>query len=730
MRRIIPLVLATLASALLLISVRGDQSALAQYSGQECVVVVGPITCNGVPQSNWRVGFYESITPFYTTSYSSWEGYAGVQLGKPLCESVTNYQVMVSKPEPRCTTSSAGWFDRGDHFALLGAEHGDAPFPIDIVCPNTCGGYALSQPYQPTTAPIENATPTRTPTRTSTVTSTPTAGPTHTPTPTATGSPPPTPPPTSTPYPTLPACMPDMRYADLDRDGILEFPGDDEVILSESYDGHSVGESGFDLRLDFDCDLRLNASDKAIMQGYDGAVVDMTCPVNPMRIYIVADQSCYIDSNCSGNLPPPSQQLRDIDYIRDTIIAMIDSIDARHEIGVATISNNTWRLIYGHTTNHSALRQAVIDRMQSGAGTTMDTQVLGGVLPYLKSYTAGSKAVIFISTFAPNAPVVFSGCPSMQWPDVIECAAVTRAETLKVTGGVNFVSALAQSSTQYAPVPPHMELLQAMSSNGNVYAVPINAAPSALLQVINDINAAACVPNATATPTPTSTATRPPQTSTPVTGTPVFTVTPGTNTPTPTRTPTRDPAGPTNTPTATPTRTTAPGVNTPTPTPTPTRTPTPVAWATVVANRDTYIGRYDPNATAGSAPVLRVSYTNSVGDEQVSLIGFNTSQWPNNRREDIRTALLKLYVEQGAGTIRVYRLHRIDWTEAATWYHTGTPGGEWFRPGMQITRDYLPYEGIYEVSVSGPGWITIEVTGLVRDALSVDPTYIGVNIRR
>jgi hypothetical protein len=187
---------------------------------------------------------------------------------------------------------------------------------------------------------------------------------------------------------------------------------------------------------------------------------------------------------------------------------------------------------------------------------------------------------------------------------------------------------------------------------------------------------------------------------------------------------------PTKTPTSTPTY--APGGL---PTATliaggPTYTPTPVAWTTVVADRDTFINRYDTSATSGALPYLAVAYTNVVGDERVSLIGFNLTQWPDNDGSDIRTAQLKIYAESGTGTIRVYRLFRSDWTQSATWLTTGVPQTSWFQPGMQYGRDYFTYTGIYEVPITGAGWVTIEITQLVRDALNVNPTYVGVNIRR
>lgn len=753
MKRLLPLaLLGVILTGFTVFGFGHDKYASAQYfDAPLCMVIAGPITCNGEAQQDWRIRFSERAEAgVEITSFSTWEGRVGTLISEPVCKHQSEFDVIVPKPEPRCSTTSVGWRERDNDFVstgLLSDESGSgfSAGGLEIICPNTCDG------GMPTATPAGTATLTATPTRTATPTPTATAGasptPTDTPAGTATHTPTVTPTPTETPKP----CIPDMRYADLDGDGLIEAPGDDGLEFSEEYLGFSEGDEEFDLLLDFNCDLNLTTDDLDIIEDLDGTVIDITCPVTPMDIYIIADATCWIDNNCSGQPIPPGQRGTDISILRASIVSMINSIDARHRVGVLLAKNNTVSLVIGATTNHSNVINALTNAMASGAGLGINYRdPLAAVNNY---YTAGnSNHLIFIAPFAPTLPLTFAGCPSVGFPSTPECAAVAAATTLKSgSKEVNIVSVLAQSATSGSPVAAPIPFMSAVSSTGNVYSAPISGSDTMLRQVINDINAAVCDPNATATPTATPTATSfisPKQTvivATPTavgtatrTPTPVATDPPGgspipshTPTRTPTRTPTpmpTAPGAPTSTPTSTPT--TAPGAPTPTPIPTATQTPTPVAWATVVADRDTFINRYEPNTTSGALPYLAVAYTNVVGDERVSLIGFNLTQWPNNDGDDIQTAQLKLYAESGTGVIRVYRLFRSDWTQSATWLDTGVPGTSWFQPGMQYGRDYFTYTGIYEVPVTGTGWVTIEITQLVRDALNVNPTYVGVNIRR
>lgn len=731
---------------LLVVAILCVSGATAQVS-PACMIIGGPITCNGEIQPEWRVSLSQRDTTFWVSTTTNWQGIGASLISDAACSMASEWDVIVPKPAALCYTESAGWRERGDTFVYtekLSLEEASAldTGALEIICPGAC-----TNPF-PTPTPAGTSTPTFTPTRTSTPTPTRTTTPTgvlpSTPTPTktptgsATATPTVTPTATETPKP----CAPDARYADLDDDGIIEAFGDDGLTFSENYDGLSEGNNGYDANLDFNCDLDLDGDDLGLIKGWDGTIIDITCVTDPMTIYIIADATCWIDNTCSGLPITPGNPGSDIEMMRNYLRDMVTSIDARHPVGLLVAKNNTVVLGVGATTNRSLVVNAINTTMSKGAGSQINYRdAVAAVNAYFGS--TGARHLIFVGSFAPSAPTTFAGCPTTPFPSTPECAAIAAASTLKARG-INVVSVLAQSSTVGAPATAPVTFMSGMSSSGGVYFAPINGAftGGVYREVINSINAAICDPS---TPTPTNTAI-------PATPDPRVTtvLTPGTAFPTATRTPTLVPgATATRTPTATATSTratspsvtpatstptytptTAPGFPTPTPTRTPTRTPTPIAWATVVADRDTYISRYDPSATAGSAPVLYVTYSNYVGDEQVSLIGFNLSQWGTNTRDDIQTAQLKLYIEAGVGRITIFRLHRDDWTAAATWTQTGRPGSSWFQPGMQLGRDYVTYTGISETTVSGPGWITVDVTQLVRDAIHINPTYVGVNIRR
>jgi len=485
----------------------------------------------------------------------------------------------------------------------------------------------------------------------------------------------------------------DAQLTDLDGDGIIEYPGDDEDIFDATYSGKAQGEEGYDNNLDFNCDLIVDGDDKTLMQTWDGTIFEMTCPIDPVDIAIVLDASCWTDPACSG-ISHPNQPLSDLAYIKQAAIAMVNAIDPTHRIAVVAMREGAV-FVQAFTNNHSAAIGAINAITASGNSiyyhTALDMMIYNfpGV---------NAEHLIFVGVYAPTFPTTYPGCPGT-WPTVAECAAAAAAATLQ-SMDVNVISVLAPSSVVGNPPAPSMALLTDMSTTGSVYTAALTNLDDTLEDVINDISAQICEgPTPTATPTLT-----------------------------PTAMPTFPPGGGT-TPTATPTATAGWGYLPGTPTWTPTVTPTPVAWATVVASKDTYIGRYDQGADHGSEPIIAVAYTNGV-EEEVSLIEFDLSHWWQNTGSDIQTAYLRVYAETGNGTISVWRMYRGDWEEDANWIYAD-PGSlnDWFYPGMQAGRDFgTPY--VLQVPITSPGWITIDVTDLVRAAVTQDSFFFGANLRR
>ena len=172
------------------------------------------------------------------------------------------------------------------------------------------------------------------------------------------------------------------------------------------------------------------------------------------------------------------------------------------------------------------------------------------------------------------------------------------------------------------------------------------------------------------------------------------------------------------------------GEGTPGATPTPggaTPTPTPAAWTSITAHKDTYVDRYSPSTAHGTEPILVVAYTGTT-DEKVTLIEFDMGPWSQNTPDDLQTAILRVYLEAGEGTVRVFRMLRKDWTEDATWL-TRDGASAWNASGLQSGTDYSA-TGPVSVSLSAPGWYAIDVTDLVKDAMLHNPTYFGPSIRK
>jgi hypothetical protein len=156
-------------------------------------------------------------------------------------------------------------------------------------------------------------------------------------------------------------------------------------------------------------------------------------------------------------------------------------------------------------------------------------------------------------------------------------------------------------------------------------------------------------------------------------------------------------------------------------------TATPVAWADVGASEDTYVARYDPTADNSRADVLAVAYSGATSNES-ALLWFDLSPW-QPAPTDVQTALLRLYVTDGPGTVTVYRLLRLDWGELANWTQTGVSGRVWAAPGLLAGSDYTAVGSVSVVVGSSAGWITIDVTELVQDALVVNRGYWGAHLR-
>lgn len=693
MRRVLVLSAILIALLAVLLGVSGSEkpagativwevSNIMAYQGAPiCVASSGPISCNEVLQVGWPVQWSQpEISGLDVISASGFDGTSFVQFGAGAC-TAGEYWVSVPKPFPGCTTVSSGWVDTGNTFLYMGINPDSGPHDtgaLDVLCPGSCAVPAF------TPTPVGTSTPTRT--STATPTETPTVDPSHTATATPTNTP------TLTPTPK--ACRVDAAASDLDGDGIIEFPGDDQDIFEAKYIGLSEGDVGYDSDLDFNCDQTLDGSDLLLMQDWSGTVFRMNCPVDPMDIFIVFDATCWTDEACSG-LPHPNQALNDLEYLKQAAVTLINAIDPTHRIGVAVMRANGGALVHSLNNNHSGAVTAVNNL--SASGTQINYASALAVARFNMLDPSTTKHVIFIGTYAPDAPTSVGSCPP-PWTDPWDCAAVNEANLLEAAG-INVISVLAASTVAGVPAAPSIALMADIASTGSVYTINLRDPDGSMVGLVQDINAYICDGT-----TPTATPTR--------TSTPMPTLPPGVGTSTPT-----------------PTATYSFGGFTPTPTWTPTITPTPVAWATVVAHKDTYVGRYNPSANHGGEPIFAVSYSNGL-DEEVALIEFDLGPWSQNSASDIQTAILRIYAESGGGTITVYRMYRNDWTEmGATWTDTGESGSTWFQPGLQLGRDY-GYSAVQSIAVSSPGWIVIDVTELVRETMMQNPTFFGAHIRR
>lgn len=689
----------------------GADMVVAAQPPINCEISVGPVTCNEVVQQGASITFLNpDAGGLYITSLTNYAGTAGITLADPACGSATMWS-QIPKPAPGCYIVDSAW-DDSDPSVFVFSDLKEIPDTgaVEIVCPEMC-----SIP-QPTAVMTGTATPTVTPTRTPTPTPTvnpsdPTNTPTSTPTATPTGSITATPTPTRTATRTPVTCQPDFRGADLDGDGLLEFPGDDQGIFDAEFSGIGEGAEEFDRALDANCDGSLGSSDKAIFETWDNTIYDVSCDALPRDIYIIFDATCWTDPACSGVALPPGQTQSDFDLTKTAVTAMVNAIDPSHRVGLIVMRAGQGQMRQVLTHDHSRVLNAINLTTANDWPINYSAALFQAKLNF--PHTADAEYVLFVSIIEPGSPATYAGCPTGSWPGVPECAAISEITQMEASG-VEIITVLANSSVPVAPLPngyprkPSLEFLRDMATDNSVYIAPMSYLTQYLDGIVWDMQAQICAPDdPTPTPTPTATATR---------------------TPTPIPTSTAAPPQPTSTPTPTPTPTNPSGVPTSTPTPTPTQTPTAVAWATVVAEKDTYLGKWAPAQTHGSENVIAVAYTNQVS-EQVSLIQFDLSPWGSLYPEDITTAYLRVYLESGAGKISVYRILK-EWDEDAANWTVAEPGYDWSIPGMGAGEDYSTVNGVVGVTISSAGWYTIDVTRMVRDVVSYRQGFIGTTIRR
>ena len=141
--------------------------------------------------------------------------------------------------------------------------------------------------------------------------------------------------------------------------------------------------------------------------------------------------------------------------------------------------------------------------------------------------------------------------------------------------------------------------------------------------------------------------------------------------------------------------------------------------------QDTYINAWSPDNSAGSEPILAVRQQ----DVQAALVQFDLSAIDPSYPVD--SAILSIYATTASNVsaldLGVYEL-LADWREDAASWNAADLGVPWEVPGASGTADRAE-AAVAEVTVSGSGWHSLDITELVRKWVAQPASNHGLILR-